>query len=161
MQAQSKQVYLILYSMLQEAYSKVLAIWVFVPPGSAQGLADWASQQQLSSLDEGLTLTLEEAMEMTTAVPGSMIKRQHAGEVITVPAGWLHLVINQADVCKLAYDYFEPDKFHLYATSWRRIASHHTKTSQPDDYMQACKVLHEAILQRTSRCPVLPVLLNT
>lgn len=60
---------------------------------------------------EGLILTLDQAMEMQAAVPGVIILRQCAGDLITVPAGWLHLVINLADACKLAYDYFEVDQF--------------------------------------------------
>ena len=77
--------------MLQEAYTKVLALREFVPPGSAQWLAAWARQQRLTSLDKGLQLTVEQAMELQQAVRGVFIKPQHAGEVITVPAGWLHL----------------------------------------------------------------------
>ena len=57
-----------------------------------------------------------------------------------------------ADACKLAYDYFEVDQLHLYADSWRQIASKQTKTRQADDHMQACKVLRKSALQRISQC---------
>ena len=132
-------------------YHYVLAVWVFVPPGKAEAFAAWARQRQLSTVEEGLSLTLEQVDELRETLPGVVVLRQCAGDLITVPAGWMHSVINTADACKLAFDCFELDKFHMYAQSWRQIASKHTKTAQADDYMQACAVLRTEILQRVSR----------
>ena len=135
---------------LQAVYQNILAVWVFVPPDKAEAFAAWARQKQLSTVEEGLHLTLEQVDELRGAVPGVVVLRQCAGDLITVPAGWMHAVINRADACKLAFDCFEVDKFHLYAQSWRQIASKYTKTSQADDYMQACAVLRTEILQRVT-----------
>ena len=132
-------------------YDNILAVWVFVPPGKADDFAAWARQQKLNTVEQGLYLTLKQLDELRGALPDVVVLQQCAGDLITVPAGWMHSVINRADACKLAFDCFELDEFHLYAQSWRQIASKHTKTAQADDYMQACAVLRTEILQRVSR----------
>ena len=102
---------------------------------------------QLRTLEEGLRWTLQQATETQEAVHGARIVRQCAGDVFTVPAGWLHHVINMEDCCKVAFDYFEPHSFHLYADSWRQAAAKQTKSRQADDYSGLCRIAGDTGLQ--------------
>ena len=64
---------------------------------------------------------------------------QKAGDMVTVPPGWIHYVRNERDCVKLAYDYFVPENFPLYIRVWRDVIAPYFEAAQ--DYMAAQDVL--------------------
>jgi len=65
---------------------------------------------------------------------------QHHGQVMHVPAGWLHQVENLQDCVKIAWDIMVPERMAAYMTTWQHVLACVTKSNAPD-YMAAMGVL--------------------
>ena len=55
---------------------------------------------------------------------GAVVIHQHHGEVVRVPAGWLHEVINRQACVKVAWEFMEDGRAQLYPTVSKLIAEH-------------------------------------
>ena len=77
----------------------------------------------------------------TDMVP--IIKQRH-GDLVHVPAGYMHQVENLHPCVKLAWDKYVAAHLHRYALSWRYINS---QVAGGPDYMGAAVVVKKAILE--------------
>lgn len=68
---------------------------------------------------------------------------QRAGELVYVPAGWVHQVVNLSPNVKVAWDYYSADNFHKYAQLQYRIASKFFRQASAKDYMSVNMILQE------------------
>ena len=59
---------------------------------------------------------------------------QHAGQVVTVPSGWIHCVRNLRPCIKIAHDFMRPHELPLYLQAWRQIISSTYITMGSDDF---------------------------
>lgn len=71
---------------------------------------------------------------------------QKVGQLVYVPAGWAHQVVNFSPNVKVAWDYYEAGNFHKYAQLQHRIASKFFKEGMAKDYMSFNMVMHELCL---------------
>ena len=80
-------------------------------------------QRRKTPLSSGVSLDLErpEERELRRAV-GAVVLRQHHGELIRVPAGWLHAVSNRKPCIKVAFEFLASSKACLYPTVSKMIA---------------------------------------
>ena len=65
---------------------------------------------------------------------------QHHGQVVHMPAGWLHQVETLQDCVKLAWDIMLPERMAAYMATWQHVLASVTESSAPD-YMAAMDVL--------------------
>ena len=65
---------------------------------------------------------------------------QHHGQVVHVPAGWLHQVENLQDCVKIAWDIMVPERMAAYMATWQHVLASVVKSNAPD-YMAATGVL--------------------
>ena len=65
---------------------------------------------------------------------------QHHGQVVNVPAGWLHQVENLQDCVKIAWDIMVSERMAAYMATWQHVLACVTKSNAPD-YMAAMGVL--------------------
>lgn len=71
---------------------------------------------------------------------------QKVGQLVYVPAGWAHQVVNVSPNVKVAWDYYAADNFHKYAQLQHRIASKFFKEGMAKDYMSFNMVMQELCL---------------
>ena len=57
---------------------------------------------------------------------------QHHGQMVHVPAGWLHQVENLQDCVKIAWDMMAPERVALYVLTWQYILSGITRSNAAD-----------------------------
>ncbi|KAL3157775.1 hypothetical protein ABBQ32_012200 [Trebouxia sp. C0010 RCD-2024] len=69
---------------------------------------------------------------------------QHHGQVVHVPAGWLHQVENLQDCVKIAWDRMVPERMAAYMATWQLVLASVIKSNAPD-YMAATGVLWVAV----------------
>ena len=125
--------------------STVLAMWVLIHPDKAAVADEWLC---VHVADDGFR---HDALSITpTPTKADMVKlrdhvgvdergryyvvilEQRPGDMVHVPAGWIHCVINMASNFKLAWDYMNPRELPLYTRVWREIL---TKiTTNGEDY---------------------------
>ena len=67
---------------------------------------------------------------------------QRHGDMMHVPAGWPHQVVNLKPCVKMAWDFFTSANMSRYALSWLYISK---QMPRSDDYMGAAIVLKNAI----------------
>lgn len=68
---------------------------------------------------------------------------QTAGQLVYVPAGWVHQVTNFSPNVKVAWDCYTPGNFHKYSQLQHRIASSIFKQGMARDYMSSNMVLQD------------------
>lgn len=69
--------------------------------------------------------------------------QQKTGQLVYVPAGWAHQVVNFSPSVKVAWDYYDAGNFHKYAQLQHRIASKFFKQGMAKDYMSFNMVMQE------------------
>lgn len=139
------------------AQHQPLALWVFVHPSAAAAAGAWLATN-VEALAGGFQtenpprLELKHAVAMQqvlgSAADGTWLVRlvyQHAGDMVVVPAGWIHTVVNVQPCVKLAFDIYRASHFPAYLQSWRQVASVVTGASNAPDYMGVATVLLQAI----------------
>ena len=76
-----------------------------------------------------------------------IIKQCH-GDMVHVPAGYMHQVTNILPCVKIAWDQYVVQHLHRYALSWRYISS---KIRNSPDYMSSAVLVKQAILDYSQR----------
>ncbi len=76
-----------------------------------------------------------------TSTPYVAIVKQGHGEMVHVPAGWVHQVINMRPCIKMAWDVYQPKHLLNYVLSQQYVASQITSTSNTADYMSVMCVI--------------------
>jgi hypothetical protein len=69
--------------------------------------------------------------------------QQKAGQLVYVPPGWVHQVVNLSPNVKVAWDYYIADNFHKYAQLQHRIACKFFRGGMAQDYMSFNMVMQE------------------
>ncbi len=82
-----------------------------------------------------------EGEKMTVANPVVQLD-QKAGQLVHVPAGWVHQVTNVKCNVKVAWDFYDPGNMHKYVQV-QRLASKFFKRSMAPDYMSVNMVLQQ------------------
>ncbi len=68
-----------------------------------------------------------------------VLVEQKGGEVVFVPPGWVHCVLNLAPCIKLAHDRYILERFPLYAKSAFEVGCGHMYKAITTDYMAWAK----------------------
>lgn len=71
------------------------------------------------------------------------ILHQCSGDIVNVPAGWVHCVYNLRQCVKVAYDYIVPEHMPLYMLCWKKIFAHLTKNEE--DFGCVAEILHTIV----------------
>jgi hypothetical protein len=83
---------------------------------------------------------------LTTICPGCVVTLyQYVSEVIHVPHGWVHQVVNLQPCLKVACNVYDPLHYHAYALTAETIASPFFGNVMAEDYM-AVNAVVEGIL---------------
>jgi hypothetical protein len=77
--------------------------------------------------------------------PAARLLYQHAGERVTVPPGWVHMVHNMQNCVKLAFDLLHPANFPAYIESWQQVAIPYMGNNSTRDYMGVNCVLADSL----------------
>ena len=96
-------------------------------------------------LTEKLAIMLQEecGVDPVTNTYKVKIIHQCAGDIVTVPAGWIHCVCNVSQCVKIAYDYIVPEHMPLYMLGWRKIHAH--LTNSLEDFGCVAEILHTIV----------------
>lgn len=95
-----------------------------------------------SDLDRFLEAMQKLGSEMGVDNPVVQLQ-QKAGEMVFVPPGWVHQVVNLSPNVKVAWDCYTADNFHKYAQLQYRIASKFFKRGMAQDYMSFNMLMQE------------------
>ena len=96
----------------------------------------WKTVKGQKVREHGRALTLAEMRLLKEKVPeGNIIIAQHAGELMYIPPGWVHAVINMQHCIKFAVDMYVPAHMHMYALSMALVGSPYTRGRMVTDYM--------------------------
>ena len=71
-----------------------------------------------------------------------MIKQRH-GDLVHIPAGYMHQVENLQDCTKIAWDMYHAANLQRYALAWRYI---HSQLKGAADYMAVAVLIRNAIV---------------
>ena len=99
------------------------------PTVYGEGLAtiSWKTVKGGKVREHGRALTLAEMRLLEEKMPeGVTIIAQHPGDLIYIPPGWVHAVINMRHCIKFAVDLFVPTHLHMYALSMALVGSPYT-----------------------------------
>ena len=111
-------------------------LWVTCPAHQAER-ANIFVQEQLGKpggfdqeADAKLVLSPEQAQLLqqhigkdSTGQPWVEIIPQCHGDLVVMPPGHLHQVVNQQPCVKMAWDYYKLEQFPYYVASWQYVAS--------------------------------------
>jgi hypothetical protein len=105
------------------SHGDLLARWIFVPPWKAGALDEALKRirggEGLSDPDLDFPLPDEiETLRDILGDDGIFEVRQHAGDLVVVPPGWVHCVITVRPCLKLAWDFWDPANAARYVSSW-------------------------------------------
>ena len=94
-----------------ESCGAVVACWALVPPSRTPESIAWLKSKGL--LEELLDRQLMEEMrdELGGEPPIHIVEQKH-GDVVEIPVGWGHLVRNEQQCVKLAFDYIKIGALH-------------------------------------------------
>lgn len=123
----------------------VLAMWVLIHPDKAVVADLWLREHVAAdgfhhdSFSIKPTPTKETMLQLRDHLGMDecgryyvVILEQRPGDMISVPAGWIHCVINMAPNFKLAWDYMKPAELPVYTRVWREILTR--ITTNGEDY---------------------------
>lgn len=123
--------------MAGQAHSGALALWCFVYPEALDAVDEWLKKMQKWPLGLREDAVLPPARLQTMAawvvrkypsLKGRVqLIEQHAGQMITVPPGVVHCVVNLQPCVKIAWDYIVPDHLPLYLRCWSELARRTTR----------------------------------
>lgn len=110
----------------------VLAIWVFLDPIILVKADAWLRENGYKNGFAGkVTLNVQQITKLQqdmgtdgqTGLAYVRVLRQGHGDMVHVPAGWMHMVINLRACLKMAWAVYMPQHFLNYVLSWQHIAS--------------------------------------
>ena len=78
------------------------------------------------------------------------VMKQGHGEMVQVPAGWMHLVMNLRPCAKMAWEIYKPEHFLNYVLSWQHVANQFTSSGNSQDYMSVMGVVSNVVSVVTS-----------
>lgn len=128
--------------------SDVLAVWVCIAPFAIHTADTWIKQQKKNKkafifpqgfATKGKVFLARPLLdtfiyEMNANIPNSVvIVPQRHGQVVYVPPGWIHQVTNLQPCLKVAFDYYDPKHFGVYALV-HELASKYFKLNMSIDY---------------------------
>ncbi len=116
-------------AMRSQGLKKPCAQWALVRPSAVPELLqhlisvfgdDWAD-----GLANGPLLTKEQVQKVEPLMSSADFKvlYQKPGDMITVPCGWLHQVVNMQSCVKIACDVSNPDNLVFSLASWKLVSS--------------------------------------
>ena len=80
---------------------------------------------------------------------GFMMTEQYSGDMVLVPDGWLHMVTNEQDCVKVAYDTIRPEYVPVTLKAWKEVIlkgrGQGVRVPMVADYMGIQAVLVEAV----------------
>ena len=143
------------------AADTVLAVWVFINPLCVGEADAWIKETiktskrkhsqstQVSRWPAGFASSAEDRVHLkgvdlerfleymhSLATPNPVVVlEQKPGQLVHVPSGWVHQVINMSPNVKVAWDYYDASNMHKYVELQHKLASRYFKGSMAGDYM--------------------------
>ena len=161
-----------LFVHLQEGDTEVLALWYFFDPLIVQPTSMWVHQLQRApakhrqagdpplgdsgarGLLDGVTLTLKRMADLRQHLDSlgllydaslkdrmPVVEQRH-GQMVHVPAGYMHQVVNVKACTKIAFDIYKRANLARYAMSWQYVTS---QIARAPDYRGAAVIVKKAI----------------
>jgi JmjC domain, hydroxylase len=139
----------------------VLAVWVCIAPFAIEAADAWLRRQKKSGAflfpqgfaTPGRVLLQRPLLErfvydMNAHRVGSvMVVPQRHGEVVYMPPSWVHQVTNLQPVLKVAFDFYDPNHFGLYALV-HGVASRFFKQNMSTDYAYINLIMEDILLKQ-------------
>ena len=137
----------------QAGLTDLLAIWAFLNPAVVGRVHKWLRQNGFKTgLAAKILLGFEDLQRLQRDMgvgshgePLVHIVRQCHGDIVHVPAGWMHMVQNVPACIKMAWDMYTVDHLTDYVLSWQHVASR-LKSNRPD-YMAVMGVVTTALTE--------------
>ena len=151
---------------MQLSEGDVLAVWVFLHPTIVKKANEWllarkfkkgfAGQSVLLTYTQAQQLQADMGADEETDLAYVRIVKQGHGDLVHVPAGWLHQVHNVRACIKMAFEKCEPERLLNYVLSWQYIAARYTTSSNSADYMAIMAVISKVCTELDYFCRVDP-----
>jgi hypothetical protein len=74
-----------------------------------------------------------------------VVLEQRPATTVYVPPGWVHQVTNKSVCLKLAWDFYDPQHFALYALLRQQVIAPYFPGSMPADYMATTRVIESLV----------------
>ena len=153
---------------MQGLHRRALALWVFLSPtilvkaeawlkshGFPQGFRGSDEAKQKLTIEEIVRLQHDLGYELDEATgyqrPAVTLLWQHHGQVVHVPAGHMHMVVNLQPCIKMAWEYWKDDKLVNYILAWKFISSQMTRGSNSLDYFNTQGVVGNLLTEHMTK----------
>ncbi len=121
----------------------VVAAWLFIAPRAAAPTDLWLRDRgHVNGLAGNPRLGEEEVAALKLALAGLGLGdgcvvevQQRAGDMVHVPPGWIHQVVNMRPCLKLAWDFADLTRMHLYIRAANEIGAPLFGDALAADYM--------------------------
>ena len=112
----------IAFALTGNKAGKPLATWVFITPLLPHFLSNLtkAARKQVEALLMSSGPLNNQQIKKLQALLGAgnvLIVEQCHGMAVYIPPGWMHMVRNEADCVKYAWDFYRPGAFPAYQAS--------------------------------------------
>ena len=143
------------FAPMQLTFGVVLAVWVFLHPTILKATDEWLRKHKFKHgfADMGiLSRTQVQHLQHDMGDDGKgkayvQIVHQCHGDLVHVPAGYMHQVCNEQLCLKMAFEDCKPARLLNYVLSWQHIASKYTKKSNSPDYMNVMRVVNKVCVE--------------
>lgn len=144
-----------------QGVNKPCAQWALVRPGAVPALVEQLvtlyGDEWAGGLASGPLLTYKQVQELQLHMSSAdfIVLYQQPGDMVTVPCGWPHQVVNMQSCVKIACDISRPDNLHCCLASWKLVSSGIMATGvnmqrNTPDYVCAAAAVVKAIVSLMS-----------
>ena len=132
---------------MQQGLQKPCAQWALVRPGAVpellKHLVRLFGEEWADGLANGNLLTQEQVqhLQLHMSTADFVVLYQMPGDMVTVPVGWLHQVVNMQSCVKIACDVSRPNNLALCMASWKLVSSGIMQRNTPDYVCTAAAVV--------------------
>ena len=148
---------------MQGLWTCSLALWVFLLPTILPKAEAWLKSHGFEAgfqaggkeakLDEEEILALQQDMgyehdkDTGSQTANVVLIYQAHGEVVHVPSGYMHMVLNLQPCIKMAWEHWRGGNLFDYILSWKFISSQFTTASNSLDYTNAVGVIRNLLVK--------------
>ncbi len=140
---------------MQVPLGTVLSVWALYNPIVMDRVNAWIKTHKRKQRGLGARLVLSEddlkhmrddlGVDQKTQISHVQIITQAHGEMITVPTGHAHQVVNKQPCIKLAWDYCMLEKMVEYVACWQHIGAPIMGNNGIEDYTAFMAVISRAV----------------
>ena len=149
--------------LMQGLWTCSLALWVFLLPTILPKAEAWLKSHGFEAgfqaggkeakLDEEEILALQQDMgyehdkDTGSQTANVVLIYQAHGEVVHVPSGYMHMVLNLQPCIKMAWEHWRGENLFDYILSWKFISSQFTTASNSLDYTNTVGVIRNLLVK--------------